>query len=84
MDTFGGFAVFFIATRGQFRSDDGRTLVKASAASIAMGVMVEVEQALLGRGHCRVRDLIPDVVGIGTGALLVALWRRIGVSRHPA
>jgi VanZ family protein len=71
------FAIFFIATRGQFRRDDDRALVKAGAAAIAMGVMVEVEQAFLGRGHCRVRDLIPNVVGVGAGALLVALWGRM-------
>jgi hypothetical protein len=71
------FAIFFIATRGQFHRDDHSALVKAGAAAIAMGVVVEIEQALMGRGHCRVRDLIPDGVGVGAGALLVALWRRM-------
>lgn len=69
------FAIFFVATHGQFRPEDGNAFVKAAAATIAMGVVVELEQALIGRGHCRVRDLIPDAVGACLGALLVVLWR---------
>jgi hypothetical protein len=78
------FAIFFVATHGQFRPKHGNAFVKAAAATIAMGVVVELEQALIGRGHCRFRDLIPDAVGCCLGALLVAVWRRIPALRQAA
>lgn len=68
------FVGFFIMTRAQFQPDDSRRVLKAVLIGLAMGVAVELEQALLGRGHCRIWNLIPDAVGLGIGAAIMATW----------
>lgn len=71
------FAGFFIMTRAQFPADAPRRFLKAAAICLAMGIAVELEQALVGRGHCRIWNLIPDGVGIGLGATIMTIWDRI-------
>lgn len=46
-------------------------------ASITMGVLGELAEGISGKGHCRLRDLIPDAVGIVLGSGIVFLWNRI-------
>jgi hypothetical protein len=56
------FAIFTLMTLAQFRKEGPQRFALTLSAVLLMGVVVEVEQALFGRGHCRVRDLIPDTV----------------------
>jgi len=71
------FAGFFIMTRAQFPADAPKRFVKAATICLAMGIAVELEQALVGRGHCRIWNLIPDAVGLGLGAAIMAVWERV-------
>jgi VanZ family protein len=81
------FAIFFLLTTVQARRYSRRTqLLIAACAVLAMGVYVEMAQALTGKGHCRLRDLIPDAAGALLGALLVVSWhtiRRPGLDPMP-
>lgn len=68
------FGMFFLMTRIQL----GRTrhaLLLALAATIAMGVLIELEEGATNR-HCRLRDLAPDSVGALLGAVVFHVWRR--------
>jgi hypothetical protein len=68
------FGMFFLMTRVQL----GRTrhaLLLAVAATIAMGVLIELEEGATNR-HCRLRDLIPDCAGAVVGAVVFRMWRR--------
>jgi len=80
------FAIFFLMTSVQARgrSLHARLLI-ALAAVLAMGVCVEVAEGLTGKGHCRLRDLIPDTAGGLLGMLLLMAWHRVrslGISSH--
>ena len=76
------FAIFFLLTTVQLRSYSRRAqLLIASGAVLVMGGYVEMAQALTGKGHCRVRDLIPDAAGALLGALLVVSWYTIARRR---
>ncbi len=68
---------FFLMTSAQFRMSHWKGFAWAGLISITMGVLVELAQGITGRGHCRLRDLIPDATGISLGAGLVYLWQRI-------
>lgn len=68
------FGMFFLMTRVQL----GRAphaLLLAVAATIAMGVLIELEEGATNR-HCRLRDLAPDTVGALLGAVVFHVWRR--------
>lgn len=68
------FGMFFLMTRVQL----GRTphaLLIAAAATLAMGLLIEVEEGLTV-GHCRIRDLVPDSAGALIGAVIWTLWSR--------
>ena len=72
------FAIFFLLTTVQLRSYSRRAqLLIAAGAVLVMGGYVEMAQSLTGKGHCRVRDLIPDAAGALLGALLVLSWYTI-------
>lgn len=49
----------------------------AGVACIIMGLLVELAEGVSGKGHCRLRDLIPDSAGIVIGAVIVLLWTRL-------
>ena len=68
------FAVFFVITSGQLRMDTRSAYVRAGAATVVMGALVEGAQAVTGSGNCRVRDLVPDLAGALLGAAFVFLW----------
>lgn len=69
------FALFFLLTYAQFPNAP-RALVWSALACVAMGLVVELMQGMTGRGHCRMRDLIPDSTGALIGALIVVIGSR--------
>ena len=71
------FALFFIMTSAQFNLSHWSGFVWTAAASLAMGILVEIAEGVSGVHHCRTRDLIPDLAGIIIGAGIVFLWNRI-------
>ena len=72
------FAIFFAMTSAQMRGARLRTrLLVASGAVLAMGGYVELAQGLTGQGHCRLRDLVPDVAGAVIGAALILMLRKL-------
>lgn len=77
------FALFFVMTSAQLRMSNGSDFTWAALATIAMGALVEVGQGVSGKGHCRLRDLIPDAAGALLGSVLVLLWKRIPTRPRP-
>lgn len=71
------FALFFVMTSAQLRMSRGADFAWVALATIVMGALIEVGQGVSGKGHCRLRDLIPDAAGVLLGAVLVLLWKRI-------
>lgn len=72
------FAWFYVVTcgmltRGRFRIENVATYVWAGLATLTMGALVEIAEGVSGRGHCRVRDLVPDAAGALLGAAIVFL-----------
>ena len=78
------FGFFFVMTSAQFRMFNWSAFAWAAVATIAMGILVEVAEGLTNKGHCRLRDLIPDTVGILVGSVIVLLWNRIRRRPHPS
>ena len=78
------FALFYFLTVPVFRVSDWRAFAWAGAATVVLGALVELEEGLTGRGHCRLRDLIPDAVGALVGAALVLLWNRVRGRLRPS
>jgi hypothetical protein len=70
------FAVFFVLTSAQFRTATPSAFVWAVLVTLTMGALVEMAEGITGRGHCRLRDLIPDLAGALLGAVVVMLWKR--------
>src|SRR5258706_2094932 len=71
------FVLFFVMTKAQFRSSDWPAFAWAALAAIVMGVLVELAEGITGKGHCRLRDLIPDSAGILLGGAIVLVWNKI-------
>jgi hypothetical protein len=72
------FALFFVISSAQFsdaRLSARASFARAALATLAMGALVELAEGVTGRGHCRLRDLIPDSAGIVVGVIAVLLWR---------
>lgn len=70
------FAIFFLMTRVQL---GGRrhAMVIAAAATLAVGLLIELEEGATGRGHCRMRDLVPDSAGALIGAAIAGSGKRM-------
>jgi hypothetical protein len=69
------FTIFFLMTAVQIRGARLRTqLLVATGAVLAMGIYVELAEGLTGEGHCRLRDLVPDLAGAIVGAVILTLW----------
>jgi VanZ family protein len=66
---------FFLMTWVQVRRSRYALLI-AAIATIAMGVLIELEEGATGTGMCRATDLLPDVVGASVGAVIATFWRR--------
>lgn len=77
------FAGFYWISWVQFRRTDGGTLW-ALVATLLVAALLEIAAGatLAGRGHCRVRDLVPDAAGALGATLLLAIWARL--TRKPA
>jgi hypothetical protein len=72
------FAMFFLMTSAQVRSSRYRDkLLVALGAVVAMGIYVELAEGFTGEGHCRLRDLVPDLAGAVLGAVLLMLWKLV-------
>jgi VanZ family protein len=78
------FTMFAIMTLAQFGPDDKWRLMKLALAALGISIVVEAEQALLGVGHCRVRDLVPNAAGTLIGACLVEGFRAVRARRRKA
>ncbi len=63
------FALFYIMTRVQLGEPNRKIFILAGIATMIMGIYVELAQWITGKGHCRLRDLIPDGVGVLVGFL---------------
>jgi hypothetical protein len=68
------FGLFFAGTLAQSPTRTGSAFAWAGVATLLMGAVVELEQGLTGRGHCRLRDLIPDAAGALLAATVVFGW----------
>ncbi len=66
---------FFLMTWVQFRRSRYALLI-AAIATIAVGILIEIEEGATGTGYCRATDLLPDGVGALIGAVIATLWRR--------
>ena len=72
------FAIFFLMTSAQVHSSRSRgQLLVALGAVVAMGIYVELAEGFTGEGHCRLRDLVPDLAGAVLGAVLLMLWKLV-------
>lgn len=74
------FAAFYVMSLAQWPATRRGRWVWAFGATLAMGALVELAQGVTGRGHCRVRDLLPDAMGATLGALGTLAWRRLRAS----
>src|SRR5438034_259562 len=72
------FAGFYWMSWVQFGRSDARG-VWALLATLLVGALVEITEGMTmtGRGHCRLRDLVPDAAGALGAALLLAVWSRL-------
>lgn len=77
------FAIFFVLTALQFERLDLRALRWSLLATIALGVLVELEEGATHTGNCRLTDVLPDITGalIGSVALVGAKLLRDWTSR---
>jgi hypothetical protein len=72
------FTLFFLLTAIQARGHPGPPqYLIAAGAVLAMGVYVEVAEGITGKGHCRLRDLVPDTAGALLGALVLVSMRKL-------
>src|SRR5215208_2310263 len=62
------FGIFFVLTALQFDRVTRRALGWSLAATVALGVLVELEEGASRTGNCRLTDVLPDI----TGALIAA------------
>jgi len=62
------FGLFFLFTAWQFARLDRRSLSWSLVATLALGILVELEEGATRTGNCRLADLLPDV-----GGALIAL-----------
>jgi VanZ family protein len=62
-------------------------LLKTVPIVLLLSAVVEVQQAYFARGHCRVRDMLPNMIGIALGIALhrsILAVRKARSSRSPA
>jgi hypothetical protein len=78
------FALFFVMTSAQLRMANWSAFAWAAMAATVMGVLIEIDEGVTGKGHCRLRDLIPNAVGILLGTVIVLLWDRIRRTPRPS
>jgi hypothetical protein len=57
------FAIFFALTALQFEQLNQRALRWSLLATVALGVLVELEEGASRTGNCRLTDVLPDITG---------------------
>jgi hypothetical protein len=78
------FTLFFLLTSVQARRYPlHMQFLIALGAVLAFGVYVEVAEGFTGKGHCRVRDLVPDTAGAVIGALLLVSYQKLKSTARP-
>ena len=60
-----------------FLAFNGRPVWAILLLLFAITAAVELEEAIFASGHCRARDLIPDVLAIGLGCAVALVLRRL-------
>lgn len=80
------FGFFFLLTALQFDRLDRRTLAWSFLATLAMGLLVELEEGATGTGNCRLADVLPDAAGALIAAVVLLatalIYRRArGIAR---
>jgi hypothetical protein len=60
-----------------------RNVWPAAAVVLLLTGLVEVEQMVFADGHCRLRNMLPNVIAIGIGVTLALLIARV-VRTRPA
>jgi hypothetical protein len=78
------FVWFFLMTSAQFRMSRWSGYYWSATACIVMGLLVELAEGVSGKGHCRMRDLIPDTAGVLIGAGVVLVWNTLRRRSQPA
>jgi hypothetical protein len=73
----GSYSLLCLVATGCFSK---HRLLKAALLTLAISVVVEIEQALLNDGHCRVRDMLPNVLAVSLAALV---WLTAHRHRRP-
>ena len=73
------FGLFALLTAAQFTRLDRRTIYWSLAATVALGLIVELEEGATRTGNCRITDVLPDVAG--ALAVLVPLAVVVGSLR---
>ena len=58
------FGLFFLVTLAMFDRVDRRSLGWSLVATLAMGLVVELEEGATRTGNCRVTDVLPDFAGV--------------------
>ncbi|HEX7980000.1 MAG TPA: hypothetical protein VF461_15430 [Gemmatimonadaceae bacterium] len=77
------FGIFFLLTALLFDKFDRRAASWSLLATVALGVLVELEEGASRTGHCSLTDLLPDVEGavIAGAAVLGVMTMRHWMSR---
>jgi hypothetical protein len=64
------FGMFFLMTYAQIPKVR-YALLWAALATLAMGVLIELEEGATGTGYCNLRDLVPDAAGALLGTAII-------------
>ena len=72
------FCVLFILASQCFRHG---ALWKSAVVVLLLSAAVEAEQAIFLDGHCRVRDMLPNLIAVGVGILIVISARSYSAGR---
>lgn len=75
--------MFFIMTRRQIRKTGFTGFGWAALGTLAFGLVIELLEGITGEGNCRMRDLVPDFVGVLIGQLVYFIWNYVS-SKLPA
>jgi hypothetical protein len=77
------FALCYILTSAQFQKSDWSAYACAALITVLMGALVEGAEGVTGKGHCRLRDLLPDSAGALIGMVIILLLYKIGWRPNP-
>jgi len=68
-------SLFFVMTWIQVRGRRHALLI-AAIATLAMGILIELEEGATGTGLCKATDLLPDAIGALIGAGVAMAWAK--------